>query len=188
LHARWHELRKITMTLREWLVSAYAWGVEHGTAILVVAILVPIAGTAAAAIGKGGRTDRDGRAIASVAVALGAAALLVMLLAIHAAHAYFNRDLLDGDVRLVVAPLVMAIGCVYGAHRVFPLGELGVARTIGSLGLAFGLCWGAIWFFSMFRGWHVVFWGSFLELVVVVIVFAWYVRRLLRRAFARERS
>src|SRR5258708_26960921 len=139
------------MTLREWLLSTYAWSVEHATAILIVAIALPIAGTALAAIGKGGRTDRDGRAIASIVVALGAAALFAMLLAVHAAHAYFESGLLDSDVRPVVAPLVMAIGCVYGAHRVFPLGELGAARTIGYLGLAFVLCWGAIWFFSMFR-------------------------------------
>ncbi|HSN91192.1 MAG TPA: hypothetical protein VLS93_08175 [Anaeromyxobacteraceae bacterium] len=59
------------MSLRELLGALYAAAVERRLAILLVALAVPAAGTLAARIGKAGRTDADGRLLASVVVGFG---------------------------------------------------------------------------------------------------------------------
>jgi hypothetical protein len=175
------------MTLRESLVAAYAWGVDHGTAVLVAALLGPVLGGVAAKIGKGGRTDEDGRFIASAVLAVGVLAVIGELMAVHAGHAYFDAGLLDADVRLVVAPLLCLVGCVVAIRLVFPLSELGGVKTASDLGLLFLACAGTIWFFSKFRGWGIVFFGSFLQLVVVLVIAGYFLRRLYRRAFRLDR-
>jgi hypothetical protein len=171
------------MTVEESLISAYAWGKAHGTILLAVAVAIPVVGTVLARIGRGGRTDEDGRAIASALVVLGVAALLVELVAIHIAHVWFDGDLLRADASLAFAPIVLCAGCVLGAHWVFPLGELGGVHLLGRIGLLFLCCAGALWFFAQFRGWSIWFVGSFFQLVIVLVVFVWFVRRLLRQTF-----
>ena len=170
------------MTLRDSLLEAYGWGLANGNVVLAAAIAIPILGTVAAWIGKRGRTDTDGRAIASVVVGVGVLAVIGELVAMHAAHAYFDRDLLDADVRLVLAPVVCLAGCMIGIRAVFPLNELTGMRTLRDLGVLFAASWGLIWFFSKFRGWGIVFFGGFLQLVVVLVIAAYFMRRLFRRA------
>jgi hypothetical protein len=174
------------MTLREAFVAAYAWGVAHATAILVVAILLPILGAIGAEIGKGGRTDEDGRVIASVVVGFGVLVAVAELIAVHFAHAYFDAGILDADVRLALAPLVCLVGCLLTVRRVFPLSELAGARSIGALVALLASCWALVWFFGQFRGWSIRFYGGFLTLVLVLVLVFFGLRRLFRRAFQLE--
>jgi hypothetical protein len=172
------------MTLRDALLDAYGWGVEHGTLVLVSAFVLPLLGALAAQVGKGGRTDADGRAIASVVIGLGVIAMLGELVAVHLAHAYFDTGVLDGDVRIVLAPIACLVCCLVAIRWVFPLSELGGARMARDLALLFGGCWALVWFFSMFRGWSIMFYGRFFELILMLALAGWYLRKLFRRAFS----
>jgi hypothetical protein len=171
------------MTLNEALLEAYVWGVAHGTAILVAAVAIPIVGAFAATIGKGGRTDADGKAIASVVLGLGVLAMLGELIAIHVAHAYFNSGLLDADWRIALAPAAL-LGCSLVAIRwVFPLNELAGARSVFYLTLVFAGCWLLLRFFEMFEGWRIYILGSLFQLAIVLALAMFVLWRLFRRAF-----
>ena len=173
------------MTLNDALLAAYAWGVAHGGAVLAAGLVIPVIGTLAARAGKAGRTDEDGRVIASLLLGIGVLAMVGELIAIHVAHAYFGGDVLAGDVRLLLAPIVCLGGCLLGVRLVFPFSELAGARTLADLGLLVLACWGVLWFFSKFRGWGILFFGSFLQLVVVLVIAGYFMRRLFLRAFHR---
>lgn len=171
------------MSLNDALLAAYAWGVTHGTAILIAALAIPIVGAFAATIGKGGRTDADGKAIASVVVGLGVLAMVGELIAVHLAHAYFSSGLLDADWRLALAPLAF-LGCSLIAIRwVFPLNELAGARSALYLSCVFAGCWLLLRFFEMFEGWRIYVWGSLFQLVIVLGVAIFVLWRLFKRAF-----
>ena len=174
------------MTLRDALVSAYAWSAAHATAILIRAIVVPIAGAAGAELGKGGRTDEDGRMIASVVIGFGVLVVVAELIAVHFAHAYFRTGILDADVRLALAPPLCLAGCLMAVRRVFPLSELAGARSIGALVALLASCWALVWVFGQFHGWSIRFYGSFLTLVLVLVLVFFGLRRLFRRAFQLE--
>ncbi|HTR49114.1 MAG TPA: hypothetical protein VMJ10_00325 [Kofleriaceae bacterium] len=172
------------MTLRDALQDAYTWGADHGTLVLVAAIAIPLVGALAAQLGKGGRTDADGRAIASVVIGLGVIAMLGEIVALHLAHAYFDTGVLDADIRLVVAPIACLASSLVAIRWVFPLGELRGARMARDLALLFAGCWALVWFFSMFQGWSIMFYGRFVELLVMLAIAGWYLRKLFKRTFA----
>jgi hypothetical protein len=109
------------------------------------------------------------------------------MMAVHAGHAYFDAGLLDADVRLVVAPLLCLVGCVVAIKLVFPLSQLGGVKTASDLALLLLVCACVIWFFSKFRGWGILFFGSFLQLIVVLAIVIYFMRRLYRRAFHLDR-
>lgn len=171
------------MTLRDALVNAYAWGLAHATLILIAAIAVPIVGALAAQIGKGGRTDEDGKLIASVVVGLGVLVAVAELVAVHFAHAYFDAGILDADVRLAIAPPLCLIGCLVAVRWVFPLSELSGARSIGALVLLLASCWAVVWFLGQFHGWDIRIYGSLLTLAILFVLVFFGMRRLFRRAF-----
>ena len=173
------------MTLRDALSSAYAWGVEHGTAVLLASVAIPLLGALAVWLGKRGSTDEDGRVIASLLLGVGVLAVIGELLAVHAGSSYFGGSVLEADAKLVVAPLVCFVGSLVGVRLVFPFSRIAGAKTAADLTLLFACCLGLIWFFSKFRGWGIVFFGSFLQLVVVLAVVAYFMRRLVHRAFNR---
>ena len=175
------------MTLRDAFLDAYAWGVDHGTFILVGAIAVPLLGALAAQLGKGGRTDADGRAIASVVVGIGALAMVLELVAVHFAHSYFDSGLLDADWRLALAPVACLVCSLIAVRWVFPLSELAGARSVGYLVLVFAGCWILIKFFSMFEGWRINIWASLFQLAIVLAVAGFGLWRLFRRAMQLER-
>jgi|SRR5581483_3015765 len=175
------------MTLDELLRSGYAWADARGaTLLLLVGLALPVVGTVAALIGRGGKTDTDGKLIASTIV--GFAVLLVMLeiAAVMIGHSVYDRSVLEANAALLFAPITCLVASVVGVRLVFPLNQLASVRTIADM-VAFGLACGAtIWFFSRFRGWGIVFFGSFLQMVVVVLLGGFFLRRLYRRAFGAD--
>lgn len=158
------------MTLNDALHDAYGWGVLHGTAILIAAVVIPLIGALGAELGKGGRTDEDGRAIASVVIGFGVIAMLGELIALHFAHAYFKASLLDADWRLALAPALCLASCLVAVRWVFPLSQLAGARSAFCLAGVFVGCWLLLRFFQLFQGWHMTVWTSLFQLVVVLAV------------------
>ena len=174
------------MSLGELLALAYGWADAHAPQILLAAVAVPLLGTLAAWIGRGGRTDRDGRAIASVLVGFGLAVLLLGLAAALVAHLAFDRSVLEADVALLAAPPVCLALCLAGVRLVFPLAELGSVRTMRDVGLFVVACGVVLWLFSKFRGWGIVFWGDLVQLALILVFGYVLLRRLYRQVFSRR--
>lgn len=175
------------MTLEQFFVAAYAWGVAHRLWILLVAVAVPLLGTLLARIGKAGKTDRDGRVIASVVVGIGLVSVVLEMLAIAIGAGVMGRSVLDGDLLLLVSPLLCLGGALLGIRLVFPLNELASVRTavdVGAFLLAGAL---VVWFFSKFRGWGLLFFGSVTQLALLGVLGYFLLRRLWRRAFGGGR-
>jgi hypothetical protein len=169
------------MTLEELFPAAYAWADQHSIVLLTGSAAVPLIGTIAARIGKAGRTDADGRFIASGLV--GASILLVML---EVCGLVIGRsvgaNVGHANVQLLVAPLICLFGSLVGIRLVFPLNELGSVRTLFDVA-AFALSGaGIVWFLSKFRGWGIVFFGSLFQLVAITVLVIVLMRRVYRRA------
>ena len=175
------------MALGELLMSLYAWADSRSLEIFAGAIGVPVAGTAMAWIGKGGRTDRDGRIIASTFVGFGLLVFLVEVIAIAIAHMAFQRSVMDADVVLLLAPIVCLGGCLLGIRMVFPLNQLASVRSFTEIGVFVVACVAALWFFSKFRGWGIIFWGDLVQLAVIGALGYFLSRRLFERATGRRR-
>jgi len=174
------------MTLSEALISAYAAADAHAPIVLAVGVAVPIVGTAAAWIGRGGRTDRDGRFLANLTIAFGLLAFALQIVAIGIARAAFDARLLDANALLLLAPpLTLALALV-GVRVVFPLDQLGVARSARAAVLLFLLVLALVWVFGQFRGWGVVFFGSVAQLVALGALAWLLLRRLARSATGRD--
>ena len=94
------------MSLGGLLASAYVWADHNALTLLLAALALPVVGTLAAWLGKGGRTDRYGRLIASVVVGLGLCTLLLAVIALVIAQTGFDRSPLEANVVLLAAPLV----------------------------------------------------------------------------------
>ena len=107
------------MSLGELLLSIYVWCDERALEILIVALVIPVLGTGLAWVGKLGRTDRDGRFIASVVVVLGVVAFMVAVMGLVIAYAAFDGSVLDANLALLVAPVVCLAGCLLGIKLVF---------------------------------------------------------------------
>lgn len=172
------------MTLKELLEQVYAWALANRVWILLGAALVPVLGTLLARIGKAGKTDAEGRFIASVVVGIGLVAVIVEVLAAFLARNVLERSLLDADVLLLAAPLLCLGGCLAGIRWVFPLSELASVRTFLDVGAFVVACLGVVWLFSKFRGWGVLFFGSIGQLAALC-VFGYF---LLRRLYRRDRK
>ena len=174
------------MTLNELLFETYGWADRHAASILGLSLLLPALGTGLSWIGKGGKTDQDGRLIASAFIGVSLLAVTLEVFFLFLARTLHNASPLDANVALLLAPIISLVGCVAGIRMVFPLSELGSVRTAADLG-AFLLCCAAIaWFFSKFRGWSLIFFGSFTQLVVVLAIAVFFMRRLYRRAFGLQ--
>ena len=175
------------MTVGELLGSIDAWTAAHGTQILVGAVALPVVGTVAARIGKGGRTDRDGRAIASVAVGIALVGVLLEVILVLALREGLDREIVDMSVPVLAAPLVCLAGCLLGMRMVFPLSELASFRTFIDIG-AFAIgCLVAIFLISHLRI-RVLFFGTITEMIVIGILGWFLMRRLYRRAVGPHRS
>ena len=94
-----------------------------------------------------------------------------------------NLSIFDAPIVLLVAPILCLIGCVVGIRRVFPLNELGSVRSALDVSAFVLACLVVIWVFSKFRGWSLVFFGSFGQLIVVALLAAVLIWRLYKRAF-----
>ncbi len=108
------------MTLREILTNLSLWADAHALAILAAAVAWGLLGTLLARLTRGGRSDQDGRVIASVVIGGAALLLVVAVLAARVAHVAFKQALMDVNALLLLAPLVCVLVSVVGIHRVFP--------------------------------------------------------------------
>jgi hypothetical protein len=176
------------MTLYSFLLSTYEWAERVAWVLLLAAVGVPLAGMVAARIGRGGRTDEDGRMIASAVIALGMVALLLEVAGIAIAVSVFNGSVLNADVMLLAAGPVAFITSLLAMRMVFPLREIGAVRTLVD-GFFFAVaCAFVVWLFSKFRGWGIVFFGSFTQLIVIAVLGFFLLRRLFLRALGGGRS
>ncbi len=171
------------MTLNQFLVAAYAWAVAQRMIILIAALAVPVVGTLLARIGKAGKTDADGRFIASVVVGFGLVAVILEMLAIAIGAGVLGGSVLEGDVILLLSPLACLGLALLGIRLVFPLNQLASVRTALDVGAFMLACAAVVWFFSKFRGWGLLFFGSVTQLVLLLVLGFFLIRRLWRRAF-----
>jgi len=171
------------MTLEEFFVSTYQTLEANKEAIGLGLVAIPVVGTLAAWIGKGGKTDRDGVFIANVVItaAMGifAFAVIVGLIGL----AVMNKSLLDANLILLLSPIICAVGTFFGIRRVFPLGALSSIQTLKDVGLFLVACV-VVWFiFKSFRGWGIIFFGTISQLIIWGVAGFWLMRRLAKRAF-----
>jgi hypothetical protein len=174
------------MTLNDLLLASYTWADRQATLIFAASLLLPVAGTLLAWIGKGGRTDRDGRFVASALVGFSFALVLFEAAAVFAARSALGASLLDANALLLAAPVICLAGSLLGIRAVFPLSELGSVRAMSDAAAFLAACAGALWLLSKFRGWGVLFLGSFVQLIVVGAVGLFFLWRLYRRAFGHS--
>lgn len=170
------------MTIQEALFGSYGWADQNSDLILLSAVLWPVGGTVAAKIGKGGKTDTDGRMIASAVMGVALFAVALMFFALFIARAVEGKSLLDANLILVLAPIIALGGSAFGIRMVFPLSELGSVRTAADLFIFLIALAGLGYFFSKFNGWSLHFFGSFPQLVVALAVTIFFIWRLFRRA------
>jgi hypothetical protein len=171
------------MTVDEFFFLVYAWCEVHSVEVLAAAIALPVLGSLAAWVGKGGKTDADGRLIASGVMAVALGAVLLEVLALGIALGVKNLSLFDANLLLLVSPVLCLVGCVLGIRRVFPLSQLGSVKSAVDVSAFVVACLAVMYFFSKFRGWSLVFFGSFAQLLVVLLLAALLIWRLYKRAF-----
>lgn len=170
------------MTIAELLREAYGWADANAFWVLFAGLALPVAGTVAARIGKGGKTDADGRLIASAVMGVALLAVILEVACLFVARSALGADLTQANALLVLAPVVCLAGAVGGLRLVFPLSELGSVRTALDLGAFLLACAAVVWLASRFR-WGVVFFGSVGQLVIMLVLAALVLRRMWRRAF-----
>ena len=170
------------MTLDQLLTDAYRWADAHAALLAIGATTFPLAGAAAARVGKGGRTDRDGRLVASAVVGVALLGFLAEMAAVIAARA-LGKDVLQANVLLLLTPIACLAVSLITIRWVFPLRELGSVRQALDIGAFVVACWAVHWLFGRFH-WGVVFFGGVVELLVILALGALLVERLYRRAFA----
>ena len=170
------------MTLEDFFISTYQ-NLEANKELIGGALVsLPVVGTFGAWIGKGGKTDRDGIFLANlvISIAMGTFAFAVIVALIG--MAVMDKSLLDGDLILLAAPVVCAVGTFVGIRMVFPLGALSSIQTLKDVGIFLFGCI-VVWFiFKSFRGWGIVFFGTISQLVLWLVAGFWLMRRLAKRA------
>jgi hypothetical protein len=176
------------MTLNELLFSSYDWADQNAPLVLAVSLGIPVVGTLLAFIGKGGKTDEDGRLIASLVMGVSMLAVMLEVVALFLARSLHDFSPLDANAALLAAPILCLVGSAVGVRLVFPLSELGSVRTALDLAYFLAACGLVVWFFSMFRGWSIVFFGTFTQLIVVGIITLFFLRRMFRRTFGLDRG
>lgn len=171
------------MSLRELVISAYLAAEQHALMVLLVSLGWAVLGSLLAYLGKGGRTDRDGRAIANVVIGGAVLWTVVAVLALALARFGFDKGLLDAHVMLLAAPAVCLVGSVIGIRWVFPLNELATVRTLGDVGVFLLACAVGLWLLSKFRGWGIWFLGGLADLALIGVFALFLLRSLYHRAF-----
>lgn len=171
------------MTLRDILTSFSLWADAHALAILLTSVAWGVLGTLLALLTRGGRSDQDGRLIASMVIGGAVLWLVLGVVALGLARLLFNKNLLDINALLLLAPLACVLTSVLGIRRVFPLSGLASVRTLGDVAGFAVACLALLWLLSKFRGWGVVFLGGLGSLLVIGFLALFLLRVLYRRAF-----
>jgi hypothetical protein len=185
LHASFFGMLRPDMTLNELLFESHTWANQHAETILAASALIPVVGTLLAWLGKGGKSDADGRFIASTLIGLSLVLVAGELCVLFLARALHGTSPLDANLALLLSPLVCLAGSVVGIRWVFPLNELGSVRTAADLGFFLLVLAAVTWFLSKFHGWGLYFFGTFGQLVVVGALTALFLYWLFRRALRR---
>jgi hypothetical protein len=176
------------MTLNEFFDAAYQWGEQNAQLILLLGVAVPALGTLLAFIGKGGKTDEDGRFIASMVMGFAMFAVVLEVMAIFVGVYIRGSSLLDANAALLAAPVICLFGSVFGLRLVFPLAEIGVVRSILDMTGFFISCLFVMWFMSKFNGWFIGIHGSLFTFAIIVGIGIYFLRRQYRRAFGLDRE
>lgn len=172
------------MTLDQFFRAAYLFGQQNATVLLLgFGLVFPVVATVLAWIGRGGKTDRDGKFIASLFLGAAIVALVGELVGLWVATSIYHTSVMQAPVALLAAPVLGSVLTLVGIRWIFPLNQLAPARTAGDLALLALLCGGLIWFFSKFRGWGIIFFGGIMQLVLILAVVLFFIRRIFKRAF-----
>lgn len=169
------------MTVRELFTSGYQWMDEHAIWFFIAAILLPLLGAGLAWIGKGGRTDRDGRVIASVFVGLGFILLLLEFSLVVLAKSIVDADIWSHNALLLISPLLYLVIAVSLIRTVFPLSQLGSVRQAGDIAAFLVVCLAVVWLFKRFH-WGVVFFGSITQMLIIAVIAGVFIYRMALRA------
>jgi len=171
------------LTLRQIFEGAFALAESNAALIFGLSLLVPIVGITMAWIGRGGRTDEDGRAFANIFVFVAALQFVLAMIIGYVGIAFLDRSLWDTNLLLLAAPWIWFILSIGGLRQIFPLSELTSWRSVLDVAGFFAICAALVWFLSMFRGWGIFFIGSLLELLIILVLAVLLVRQLFLRAF-----
>jgi hypothetical protein len=171
------------MSVVEVLTSLYHWADAHAGIFLAASLALPALGTLLAWLGKLGRSDRDGRWLASALIGVAIGAVVLEALALLVARYAVGASLLEADAALLAAPVVCLSASIAGIRLLFPIGQLASVRSAADVGLFLLAGVAALWLLSKFRGWGFVFLGWTGDFFVIVALAAVLLRRLHRRAF-----
>ena len=174
------------MSLAEVLVVGFVWLDANATAILSYVSAFPVLGTIAAYLGKGGRTENDGRMIANCVVGAAVVLFVVSMGCLALAKLVFDQSITQINIALLAAPVICLVGSLVGIHAVFPLNELASIRSLVDVLLFVGAAGLVLTALSYFRGWGVLFRGGLLDLAVIGVITFFLLRGLYRRAFAKR--
>jgi MFS family permease len=176
------------MTLNEFFDSSHLWAEQNTQLILLLSVAIPAVGTLLAFIGKGGKTDADGRFIASTVLGFSMLSVVIAAMALFVSISMRGASLLDANVALLAAPIICLFGSLVGLRMVFPLSELGAVRSLLDMG-GFLLSLGAVfWFMSKFDGWRIHIFGSLFTFIILVALAIFFLRRQFRRTFGLDRE
>lgn len=175
------------MSLADILINAYGWLDDRAAWVALACCAFPLVGTGAAWIGRGGRTDADGKVIASVVIGISAITLIAQLAAILIARVAFDASVLNANILLLIGPVICLGGSLYGIHLVFPLNQLASVRSLGDIALFCLGCGAVLWLVTQFRGWGIIFHGGLIELAAIGALSFFLLHRLFRRAFGARR-
>jgi hypothetical protein len=173
------------MTVNELLQSSYGWADANSGLILGVAVAIPVLGAVAAAIGKGGETDQDGRKIANALVAIALLAFAAEIAGALMVRSVLQVSLLDANAALLLAPPLCLILTLISIRLVFPLNRLASWNQAGDMVGFVVACWFVYWLFGRFH-WGVYFIGTLFQLFVILVLGGLFLRRLFRRAVGLE--
>jgi hypothetical protein len=176
------------MTLNEFFDASHLWAEQNTQLILLLSVAIPAVGTLLAYIGKGGKTDEDGRFIASVVMGFAMFAVVIAAMALFVSISMRGSSLLDANIALLAAPIICLFGSVIGLRMVFPLSELGVVRSLMDMGWFLFSCGLVFWFMSKFDGWRIHIFGSLFTFGLLVCVAIFFLRRQYRRTFGLDRE
>jgi hypothetical protein len=94
------------MTGNELLLSIYEWASANAGLILTGVVVLPLVGAGAAWIGKGGKTDSDGRLIASLLVGSGITVFVLEIVLLIFSRSILKQDVLEANFLLLIAPIL----------------------------------------------------------------------------------
>lgn len=170
-------------TPREIFETAFAFADGNDALIFAFALAVPTVGIVLAWVGRGGRTEEDGRALANAFVFVAVVQFVVAMILGYIGAAFMERSILDTSLLLLIAPWLWLGLSIAGIHTIFPLSELTSWQSIRDIGAFFAACAVLVWLLSMFRGWGILFFGSLVQLILIFVIAGVLLRVLFIRAF-----